>query len=82
MEGRPILRLFQRAVAAVVTQKPILPTCWQECDPSIMRQSPPPSPCDEVIVVGFKGDWQSSKHGSAGTAASATPLTHPAFNVV
>lgn len=81
MEARPFLRLIQRAVATVVSQKPILPTCWQECDPDILRPPSPPSPCDEIIVVGFKGEWQSSKKDSA-AAPGAEPLPHAAFNVV
>jgi hypothetical protein len=80
MEARPFLRLLQRAIGAVVSQKPVLPVWWQECDPDISRSSSPPSPCDEVIVVGFKGEWQSSKAG--GAAASSAPISNPAFNVV
>jgi hypothetical protein len=82
MEARPFLRLIQRAVATVVSQKPILPTCWQECDPEILRPSPPPSPCDEIIVVGFKGEWKSSKQPASAGYVGAAPLTHAAFNVV
>jgi hypothetical protein len=81
MEARPFLRLLQRAIGAVAPQKCLLPSYWQECDPSISRaSSPPPSPCDEIIVVGFKGEWQSSKDG--GATASSAPSTNPAFNVV
>ena len=74
-ETKMLLDLIVRATATglLQTPKPILPV-WVQDLPAEQRPSPPPSPCDEIVVIGFNGEKTVLQQRPPVTVVGAPPL--------
>jgi hypothetical protein len=57
METKQLLTFVCKAVAAAVVDRPVLPFWVQDVKPlaSSAPSSPPPSPCEEILVISDSG---------------------------